>query len=136
MAKVVKERQTFHCTVNTEGPSNTKRAKIPAGVVAALGALKGQLIEIVTENGQIVGGRVVKGTEARKVKNESLYSQSRVVAKKTTKTPKKKVTTAKKTVTKKAPAKKVTTKKKATPKRTVKVSPKKKVVKKVVRKKK
>ena len=118
------EPKLFRAAINEEGPSKTKRGKIPAGLINMLGGEKGDFLELEVSGKFITGGRIVRGKEAQKIwdSGENL-TQSRVAKPSKSK--------AAKAVAKKAvPEKKVVKKtarptKKATPvKKTKPVAPK------------
>lgn len=118
----------YYCPVSTEGPSKTKRAKVPTGVFNDMGAVKGQLLELeVDPKGKVVvSGRIVKGHEAKRIKKEGLYSQSRPAKKTKPNVRTKSQTKAKAKVRTKTKANGKVTKRKATPAKS-KAKPKRKV---------
>jgi len=66
----------FHATINEEGASNTKRGKIPSGLINALGGKKGDMIEFEVTGKVMTGGRIIRGREAEAARG-MVFTQSK-----------------------------------------------------------
>lgn len=52
--------KTFVCTINTEGPNDIKRAKVPTGLINQMGGEKGDGIEFTVTGKTLTGARIVR----------------------------------------------------------------------------
>lgn len=57
--------QKFTSTINKEGSTGSVRGKIPASLIAEIGAKEGDVVEFHVNKGTIVGAHVMTGKEAR-----------------------------------------------------------------------
>lgn len=58
----------FTATLNREGSTGSVRGKIPATLVSAMGGDDGDVIEFEVNGKTLVGGRIIRGKEAQKLR--------------------------------------------------------------------
>lgn len=100
----------FTATLNEEGSTGSTRGKIPATMINQMGGADGDVIEFEVQGKYIVGGRIIKGKEAQKLRStRQMFSGGSAKPKAKAEKPAKKAKKGKKQVqlaTKAKPAKK------------------------------
>lgn len=79
----------YYVPIRQEGENGATRGKIPAAMVAAMGAKHGGMIEFEIVNGDCIGGRSLNKNEVREIEREKKDAAKASKASKTTSSPRK-----------------------------------------------